>query len=65
MIVTGCDRMVKYGTQVEIVESDSLIHAKDQINEFIKNRCIWKIIPVDHESKFAFMIWYMITDKSN
>ena len=38
MIVTGCDRMVKYGTQVEIVESDSLIHAKDQINEFIKNK---------------------------
>ena len=65
MIAKWSDKMVKYGTQVEIVESDSLVHAKDQINEFIKSRYIWKIIPVDHESKFAFMIWYMVTDESN
>ena len=57
--------MIKLGTQVEIVEADSLISAKNQINEFIKNRYIWEIIPVDHESKFAFMIWYLEDDNSN
>ena len=41
--------MVKCGTQVKIIEADELIHAQDQINEFIKDRHIWKIIPIDHE----------------
>ena len=57
--------MVKYGTQVKTIEAEYLLEAESQINDFIKNKNIWKIIPVDHESKFAFMIWYIEDNNSN
>ena len=57
--------MLKSKTKVKMIESDSLMYAEDNINEFIKDRFIWKIIPVDHESKFAFMIWYLDTENES
>ena len=65
MIVTGCDRMVKYGSQVKIIRASELTTVENLLNEFIIDRYVWKIIPVDHEVDFVFMVWYMETKDSN
>ena len=57
--------MLKSKTKVKMIESNSLMNAEDVINEFIEEKFVWKIIPVDHESKFAFMIWYLDTENES
>ena len=65
MIAKGSDKMVKYGTQVKIIRASELTTVENLLNEFIIDRYVWKIIPVDHEVDFVFMVWYMETKDSN
>ena len=65
MIATGCDRMVKCGTQVKIIRAGELTTVENLLNEFIIDRYVREIIPVSHEVDFVFMVWYMETKDSN